>query len=88
MSLEHSRARQRGKETRRRPKLGPFALDHDDQVLTFVEWCSLNRIGERTGRRLLATGKGPVVTQLTEKRIGITIRANRAWQKSRARGGA
>jgi hypothetical protein len=57
----------------------------DGQVLTFFEWCALNRIGERTGRRLLASGNGPVVTQLTEKRIGITIRANREWQQARER---
>jgi hypothetical protein len=64
------------------PSLTPLL---DDRCLTFREWCQLNGIGERTGRRILKSGNGPVVTQLTEKRIGITVRANRAWQASRER---
>jgi hypothetical protein len=59
----------------------------DDAVLTFKEWCALNGFGERTGRRILAAAGGPTVTQLTDKRIGISRRANRAWLESRARGG-
>jgi hypothetical protein len=57
----------------------------DNQVLTLFEWCALNRIGVRTGRRLLATGNGPKVVQLSPHRIGITIRANREWQAARER---
>ena len=57
----------------------------DDRCLTFREWCQLNSIGERTGRRILASGNGPVVTQLTTKRIGITVGNNRRWQEARAR---
>jgi hypothetical protein len=30
-------------------------------LLRFLEWCRLNRISERTGRRLLASGNGPVI---------------------------
>jgi hypothetical protein len=26
---------------------GPLSPDHPDQVLTFLEWCKLNRISER-----------------------------------------
>ena len=43
----------------------PFATDHDDQVLTFLEWCQLNRITERNGRRILASDHGPAVVQLS-----------------------
>jgi hypothetical protein len=57
----------------------------DDKVLTFAEWCALNGIGKRTGRRILTSACGPVVTQLSERRIGITIGNNRRWQESRAR---
>jgi len=57
----------------------------DDRVLTFNEWCALNGIGKRTGRRILTSGGGPVVTQLPERRIGITVGNNRRWQESRAR---
>jgi hypothetical protein len=57
----------------------------DDKVLTFAEWCALNKIGKRTGRRILTSGGGPVVTQLSERRIGITVGNNRRWQAARAR---
>ena len=63
----------------------PSVLLEDDRVLTFNEWCALNGIGKRTGRRILTSGCGPVVTQLSERRIGITIGNNRIWQESRAR---
>jgi hypothetical protein len=63
----------------------PLSQSHPDQVLTFAEWCALNRISERTGRRILAGGNGPTVTELSAKRIGITIEANRRWQASRER---
>jgi hypothetical protein len=61
-----------------------FATD-DDAVLTFREWCALNGFSPRQGRRVLASGTGPVVMNLTAKRLGISRRANRAWQESRAR---
>ena len=61
-------------------------LPADDQVLTFLEWCQLNRISERNGRRILAGPDGPTVTLLSARRMGITVRANRAWQQSRERG--
>jgi hypothetical protein len=63
----------------------PLSQSHPDQVLTFAEWCALNRISERTGRRILAGGNGPTVTELSAKRIGITIEANRRWQATRER---
>jgi hypothetical protein len=59
----------------------------DDKVLTFAEWCKLNRIGQRTGRRIIKSPGGPVVTQLSERRIGITVGNNRRWQTARARQG-
>jgi hypothetical protein len=62
-----------------------FAALLDDRCLTFREWCQLNGIGARTGRRILKDGSGPMVVQLSPRRIGITVRANRVWQASRAR---
>jgi hypothetical protein len=53
------------------------------QVLTFLEWCRLNRISLATGRRLRRSGKGPVFVQLSDRRIGVTVGANAAWQASR-----
>jgi hypothetical protein len=63
----------------------PFASLHPNQVLTFDEWCALNSISPRTGRRILASGNGPVVTQLARMRIGITVENNARWQAARAR---
>jgi hypothetical protein len=71
-------------------RIGPHqrALDVarlDSRVLTFAEWCELNSIGLRTGRRILRGGNGPAVTQLSARRVGITIAADRAWKASRER---
>jgi len=71
-------------EAERRRIQRQHSLD-DDRVLTFNEWCALNGIGKRTGRRILTSGSGPVVTQLSERRIGITVGNNRRWQEARAR---
>ena len=54
------------------------------RVLTFGEWCALNRISPATGRRLLKSGKGPLVIRLSDRRIGISVRANAAWQAARS----
>jgi hypothetical protein len=60
-------------------------LSDDDEVLTFRQWCRINALSERAGRRIIGAPGGPVVTQLSERRIGITRGNNRAWQKSRER---
>jgi len=95
LARSHRARRSHGKKIRRRERertqpfsLKPFLLKQpllDEQVLSFKQWCLLNSIGERTGRRILKSGKGPTVTMLSDKRIGITVGNNRAWQESRAR---
>ena len=69
---------------KQRLDLLPATLN-DNQVLTFKEWCALNHISERNGRRIFAGGDGPATTQLSPKRAGVTVRANREWQASRER---
>jgi len=64
---------------------GPFALA-DNRVLTFSEWCAFNSFSQRTGRRLIKRGDGPTITQLSPKRIGITVANDRDWKAARARG--
>jgi hypothetical protein len=54
------------------------------RILSFADWCRLNGISQATGRRILKSGKGPVVTQLSDRRIGISVRANAEWQEARA----
>ena len=58
---------------------------NDDQVLDFRQWCLLNGFSKSTGRRIIGRGE-VIITQLSPRRIGITISNNRAWQASRARG--
>lgn len=70
---------------RQSPLTAPFDIDHDNQILSFREWCMLNKVSERTGRRILSSGAGPAVTQLSDRRIGVSIGANRRWQQSRQR---
>jgi hypothetical protein len=57
----------------------------DEACLTFGEWCTLNSLSERQGRRVIASGNGPVVTRISDHRIAITVGNNRAWQVSRER---
>jgi hypothetical protein len=94
---QHKRRRRKGKQPRRwslsastaagfnSPLPALPAILNDDQVLDFRQWCALNRISPRTGRRILDAPGGPVVTQLSANRIGISVKNNRAWQGSRER---
>jgi predicted DNA-binding transcriptional regulator AlpA len=75
---------QRPPRERRTPDLGALAM-HDDKVLTFDEWCAFNGLSPRTGWRIIHGPDGPKVTMLSERRYGITIRNNRAWQQSKER---
>ena len=86
MSLHVSRSR-RAPQRKRQPAAIPAlpASLHDNQVLTFRQWCGLNGISTRTGRRILAAPGGPIVTRLSPRRFGITVANNRRWQQSRER---
>jgi hypothetical protein len=42
-----------------------------NQVLTFAEWCLLNTISKATGKRIIDSGAGPVLTDLAPRRVGI-----------------
>jgi hypothetical protein len=83
-------SKQQRKRRKQRRQRKPRAFDtlpaslNDDMVLTFSEWCTLNGIGERNGRRILERPGAPVITRLSARRIGITVRHNREWQQSRA----
>ena len=55
------------------------------QILTFLEWCRLNRISPATGRRIRKAGKGPAFVQLSDRRVGVTIGANAKWQAQRSK---
>jgi hypothetical protein len=57
----------------------------DMRVLTFAQWCEVNHISESTGDRILKSGKGPKVVQLSTRRRGIRVIDNRKWQEANAR---
>jgi predicted DNA-binding transcriptional regulator AlpA len=62
------------------------AFSQDDcRVMTFRQWIELNGISPATGKRLLSSGEGPERIQLSQRRVGITVAANKRWQESRAR---
>jgi hypothetical protein len=81
MSLEHSPGRARKKAAR-----ASFPED-DDRVMTIREWAALNGFSMSTAYRILngPKEKRPVITQLSDKRIGITVKNNRLWQERMAR---
>jgi hypothetical protein len=76
---------------RRKTLLRARALDApltslaDDQILSFQEWCALNRISERTGHRVIKGPNGPKTVQMSARRFGIRVADNRAWQHARER---
>jgi predicted DNA-binding transcriptional regulator AlpA len=57
----------------------------DCRVMTFPQWCHLNGFSRWTGERLIKAGQGPKIVQLSDRRIGITVAANREWQQARER---
>jgi hypothetical protein len=71
-------------ERQRRQQERDRAVD-DQRVLTIAQWCEVNGFSLDTGRRLIKAGKGPVITQISDRRIGVTIGNNRHWQQSRER---
>jgi hypothetical protein len=82
------RRKQHQRETTKKKRSAldaPFAISHDNQILTFFEWCQINRFSERTGRRILASGTGPVVTRMSPRRIGVSIGNNARWQAARSK---
>jgi hypothetical protein len=85
IETEQQREERLAKGRAERRQLRQRLAEDDDAVLTFKEWCALNSVSERTGRRILASGHGPPVVQLSAKRIGITVGANRVWQEARER---
>jgi len=83
------RAQQRAQADPVRDRAQALALMkhlNDDAVLTFKQWVCLVGLSPRTGRRILRRGKGPPVIWLSERRMGIRVRAHRAWLAARERG--
>jgi hypothetical protein len=54
-----------------------------DRVTPLRDWYARVGLPERSGRRLIASGNGPQLTQLTEKTKGVRERHHLAWLESR-----
>jgi predicted DNA-binding transcriptional regulator AlpA len=54
------------------------------RILSFAQWCALNGISAATGRRIIKSGRGPSLVRLSDRRFGITVASNAAWQAARA----
>jgi predicted DNA-binding transcriptional regulator AlpA len=66
-------------------KLSARAVDQRPlpRVLSYPQFCDQLGISQRTGHRLLASGDGPKVTQLTDRRIGVREDHLLQWLNSR-----
>jgi len=54
-----------------------------DRVTPLAEWFRRVGLPARSGRRLIASGEGPVITDLTERRKGVRERDHLAWLETR-----
>jgi hypothetical protein len=57
-----------------------------NQVLTFRQWTLLAGVSVDTARRLIKAGNGPIITQMSQRRIGVRLADHIRWQATRARG--
>jgi hypothetical protein len=55
-----------------------------DRVNSFADWCERCGFSEATGRRIIASGEGPVITWLSTRRMGIRERHHIEWLNARA----
>ena len=56
----------------------------DDRVLTLSEFAKIAGISLVTLRRSIAAHDGPIITKLSERRLGIRVRHAREWLDARA----
>jgi hypothetical protein len=57
----------------------------DLRCMTIPQWAEVCGFSIWTAKRLLDAGKGPKVTQLSDRRVGIVVRDHREWLASRAK---
>jgi predicted DNA-binding transcriptional regulator AlpA len=58
-----------------------------NRVLTLAQWADLNSISYAHAKRLIASGQGPKLIRLSERRIGVREDHNEQWQNSRIQSG-
>jgi predicted DNA-binding transcriptional regulator AlpA len=55
------------------------------KVLSFKEWIALAGVSISTGKRILASGEGPPVLQLSARRLGIRLIDHQKWTERLAK---
>ena len=78
------RQAERAKHDAERARIALYQ-NNPNQILTFEQWCLVNSLSKPTGKRIIDSGAGPIVTELSPRRIGISVGNNARWQQSRAR---
>jgi hypothetical protein len=53
------------------------------RVFTLREWYEANGFSKQTAKRLIAAGKGPKLTRLSTRRIGVREDHARQWLDAR-----
>jgi hypothetical protein len=86
LSLDSRKPRKRGADRPSFARRYETESADDCRVMSFPAWCDLNGFSPATGRRILESGDGPPVVQLSDRRVGIRHGDNRRWQESRLKG--
>ena len=73
------------RETEQHPRSERDRALDDQRVMTIPQWAEVNGFSIWTAQRLIKAGKAPPITQISDRRIGITVANNRVWQQSRER---
>jgi predicted DNA-binding transcriptional regulator AlpA len=53
------------------------------RIMTIKEWCERSAFSTVTGWRLMKSGRGPQLTRISERRLGIREDHYREWLDSR-----
>jgi hypothetical protein len=63
--------------------MGESSFWPDDVVKSFRTWCQVSGLSVATGKRLIKSGQGPIITRLSKGRVGIRGRHHRLWLDQR-----
>jgi hypothetical protein len=74
------------REQDRRAQQRRASID-DLRIIKWADWCRLKGFSTDTGRRLRAMGQAPPIVQLSPRRLGVTVRADREWTEARIKDG-
>jgi hypothetical protein len=68
---EADRKAEQAKREAERARIAQY--QNPNQVLTFWQWCLLNSLSPASGRRIINSGTGPIITELGPRRIAVAV---------------